>query len=645
VVGLDELPLLTVGSPRLAVSPGETTELRLRLRNRATVVDELSIEVLGPAALWAVLEPPRLSLFPGSDGEVLVHLRPPRSWATTAGPLAVGFRAASTVDPGRAVVEECELDVAAFRSAATDLVPHTSRGRFSGRHVLHLCNEGNVPLRVALSARDADDDCRITVEPSDVTVAPGQTMPTRLTVRPARRLWMGPIEHHAFAVHADVRDGASSQRDGVMRQLPLIPRTTAMVAIAVLAVGAGVIGLASHFSARSSLATVPGLPPSVVSSPTSGAAPSAAAAPRPAAPAQPVAASTPLTRPGAWSAASPMAVARELHTSTVLQDGRVLVAGGYTAGSVVSRSAEIYDPATQVWSAAAPMRSARAAHTATLLGSGRVLVVGGRTVNFASLATAELYDPGSDTWTSAGTLRTARFGQRSLLLAGGRVLVVGGRSGPGGSLDSTAISNVDLYDPGANSWSAAASLSIARSDLAATLLSDGRVLVTGGDSAPVGASSSAPQASAEIFDPRTGTWTRTGSMSAQRESHTTTLLDDGRVLVVGGDVGAPTAEVYSSASGAWAPAGSPSIARSHHASVLLPSGDVLVAGGIGVDGVVASCERYSPSTNRWSATAAMSTARWVHEASLLKSGQVLVTGGTPASAKTTPPLATVDTYS
>ena len=77
-------------------------------------------------------------------------------------------------------------------------------------------------------------------------------------------------------------------------------------------------------------------------------------------------------------------------------------------------------------------------------------------------------------------------------------------------------------------WEYTGSLNTARFHHTATLLPDGRVLVVGGESGHD------PLASAELYDPATGTWSDTGSLRTARDSHTATLLPNGMVLVAGG---------------------------------------------------------------------------------------------------------------
>jgi hypothetical protein len=111
---MSEVPTLALTSHHLAVEPGGEVTLELRLHSHSTVVDEFKVEVLGPAAAWTEVEPPILSLFPNTEGRAQVRFRPPRAWSVSAGILSVGFRAASSLDPGRAAVDECDLEIAPY---------------------------------------------------------------------------------------------------------------------------------------------------------------------------------------------------------------------------------------------------------------------------------------------------------------------------------------------------------------------------------------------------------------------------------------------------------------------------------------------------------------------------------------------------
>jgi hypothetical protein len=155
------------------------------------------------------------------------------------------------------------------------------------------------------------------------------------------------------------------------------------------------------------------------------------------------------------------------------------------------------------------------------------------------------------------------------------------------------------------------------------LLLNGKVLVAGGDG------TSSVQASAELYDPISGTWTLTGSMNSVRELHTATLLSNGKVLVAGGDRGVTplaSAEIYDPATGKWTTTGVLNTARNQHTATLLPNGNVLVAGGMGGQ-ILSSAEFYNPITGHWTVTGTMNTNRSAHTMTLLSNGKVLVTGG------------------
>jgi hypothetical protein len=356
---------------------------------------------------------------------------------------------------------------------------------------------------------------------------------------------------------------------------------------------------------------------------------------------------------GAFAAsAGLLATARADHTATLLPDGRVLVSGGLARTTTqyfatpswlniinslgrpaAISSAELYDPANGgSWVSAGSMADGRTWHTATPLSDGRVLVSGGYGGSTATfLSSAELYDPVTGIWSATGSMRTARIAHTATRLPDGRVLVSGGYDGI--LLSSSALFSAELYDPVSGAWSGTSPMGTARYDHTATLLSDGRVLVSGGSNG-----NGLPDAGAELYDPATGVWTPTGSMGTARYDHTATLLPDGRVLVSGGsrNNGATlaSAELYDPATGVWTATGSLATRREHHTATLLPDGRVLVSGG-NLDNrgtPVGSAELYDPATGVWTPTNfQMAAARTAHTATLLPDGKVLVSGGYDAS--------------
>jgi Galactose oxidase, central domain/Kelch motif len=231
-------------------------------------------------------------------------------------------------------------------------------------------------------------------------------------------------------------------------------------------------------------------------------------------------------------------------TITLLLDGRVLLAGGHDdryPPKGVTGSAELYNPRTGRWTVTGSMITPRAGHTATLLPDGKVLVAGGGDWQDAT-ASAELYDPASGTWTATGTMLMPYSNQVATLLADGRVLVAGfalassSRTPPPfcPSGPCKFVSVVELYDPASGRWTATGTMAVARAGFTDTLLPDGKVLVAGGVDLVSGTDHDPALASVELYDPGTGSWTATATMAVARNGHTATLLPDGRVLVAGG---------------------------------------------------------------------------------------------------------------
>ncbi len=360
--------------------------------------------------------------------------------------------------------------------------------------------------------------------------------------------------------------------------------------------------------------------------------------------------------PGAWNAAGAMNTARSAHTATRLNDGRVLVAGGRSLAGQTTKSAEIYDPATDRWVPTGDLVEARSGHSAVLLKDGRVLVVG--------FQSAEAFDPTTGKWTSTGDMAVkgsnASYSSASVtLLANGKVLVAGGFSG---SL-SFARNGAEMFDPATGMWSATGAMNYSRNSHSATVLPNGKVLIAGGinrlDVPPF----------AELYDPTTGTFTTTANLNGR----VTAQLPNGRLLLIGGESGRAAelhdpvtgsrsitgslnfahtplnatllpngnllivdsrSEVYDLMSGQWSVVTNPLLPRQGSLTVL-QNGKVLLTGGTNSEGSVRSVELFdpfgSPTPGVWNLTASL-FARQGHTATTLTDGRVLVAGGGVYSA-------------
>jgi hypothetical protein len=228
--------------------------------------------------------------------------------------------------------------------------------------------------------------------------------------------------------------------------------------------------------------------------------------------------------------------------ATLLADGRVLVSGG---GLPPVPFAEVYDPATGQWQIAADLLVARRGHTATLLGDGRVLVAGGLaccTDNSETfIAAAEIYDPATGTFQLTTPLQQARGFHRATLLSDGRVLFTGGFAA-GSIADPQAVASSEIFDPATGRSSLTGTLQVPRVEHSALLLPDGRVLVAGGTRAENGTGIS----ETELFDASTGKWTAGPLVQPASAGITATLLANGKVLLFGGEDGGgfPRANAY-----------------------------------------------------------------------------------------------------
>ena len=228
-------------------------------------------------------------------------------------------------------------------------------------------------------------------------------------------------------------------------------------------------------------------------------------------------------------------------------------------------------------------------------------------------------------------MSTARADAAAIALRDGRVLICGGTSN--GQIGGV-VSSAEIFDPATQTLMPTGNMNSPRMGHTITMLNDGRVLVTGGQR-NVGYRTSL--ASAEIYDPSAGTFTPTASMSKPREGHTATLLRDGRVLIAGGSPNGITtsdsAEIYDPVSSTFQPASHMTVPREAHVAVALLSGQVLIAGGGrgGMPGGYISydtAEMFDPNSSSFRPVNSHMTSDRVGPAAvLLQDGRALIVGG------------------
>ncbi|MDX2199343.1 MAG: kelch repeat-containing protein [Phycisphaerae bacterium] len=242
-------------------------------------------------------------------------------------------------------------------------------------------------------------------------------------------------------------------------------------------------------------------------------------------------------------------------------------------------------------------------------------------------AQAYYYTLEDDGWVGL-TMTTPRTGHTTTTLLDGRILIVGGWDG---RVPIAFQATAEIFDPKTLTFTPTGSMSIARSGHAAARLADGRVLVSGGNEALL--------PSAELYDPATGQFSPTGSMTEYRSDHEAVTLDDGRVLIIGSN-NTLNAEVYDATSGAFTAIADMNGFHGFGSSATkLTNGKVLIIGGFGDilsnANSIGGVELFDPATNSFALLAPMARPRRNHLAVLQSDGTVLVGGGILENGDTT----------
>ncbi|MBR62075.1 MAG: hypothetical protein CL904_05395 [Dehalococcoidia bacterium] len=360
-----------------------------------------------------------------------------------------------------------------------------------------------------------------------------------------------------------------------------------------------------------------------------------------------------------WELAGDLGFGRWGHTATILDNGSVLVVGGskrlsYRASA--ENQAKLMPFGHDQWFTAGTPNWERTYHTATLLPDGRVLVVGGsgRAMfqddgedkvfrGIKDLFSSEIYEPNTNKWVETSEMNYKRSRAQAISLADGDVMIIGGRSG----VDITATT--EIYRVKTRLWEESAVMNHHRMSHSAVELIDGRVLVTGGlESVVPGETLS----SAEIYDPYTKIWTVASNMHYPRLGHQSTLLSDGRVLITGGATALEpeskdqypgiSAEIYDPSSDTWTEVSNMDFPRQDHVAILISEiqgnsvlkDKVILFGGANQLGSgIKVVEEYNVQENEWSRITQLPEGRTLLTATFMEPCSVLIVGGGDVSRR------------
>ena len=310
------------------------------------------------------------------------------------------------------------------------------------------------------------------------------------------------------------------------------------------------------------------------------------------------------------------------HSATLLNDGRVLVAAR-------DGRAELFNPASSQWALGNAMAIGSIKHSATLLSNGSVMVAGG-TTGADRLARVDVFSPSSNSWTAIASLLEGRAGHTGTLLANGKVLVTGGSTYAPPAL--IALSSTELYDPVSTQWTQASSLPLALYGHTANRVANGDVIALGGEPSIF---SSAGSSNCFRYKPSLDQWINCAAIPSLRSAHVATLMPDGRILVTGGLVGnntKTTEDIFDPVSDTWSAAALPPRAPVRHATALYKGDSAVVVGG--VSGPILSAPIYSPTFRYFHADNSrkqifpdFGLRRDSHTATTLQDGRILVAGG------------------
>ena len=229
----------TLASRAVTVQPGSEATAEIRLRNSGTVVDQFTLEVLGDAAAWTIVEPAVVPLFPGAEAVARIRFKPPKSPSVPAKAIPYAVRIKSREDAKASRVDEGLVEVGAFNDTFAELIPRTAKGSSRARAQLALDNRGNVRINARLTAADPDRKLNFVISPPALIAEPGTASFAAIRLTPRQTFLTGPPKASPYKVLVHQDGLPTISVDGTMLQeglLPawLLPALIGLVALVVL---------------------------------------------------------------------------------------------------------------------------------------------------------------------------------------------------------------------------------------------------------------------------------------------------------------------------------------------------------------------------------------------------------------------------
>jgi hypothetical protein len=233
----------SLANRQLSVTPGQSVEATVLVRNNGTLVDQFTLDIVGDSREWAEVEPRVMNLMPGHDSEATVRFTPPRDSSVPAGQVAFGVRVISREDAPNSSVAEGTVEVEPFTDLQVELSPKTSKCRGKAVHEVVVDNSGNYPIPVEVVTNDPDEQLKLSLDHSSLVVQPGTSAFLKLRAKPYDRFLRGQDKRLPFGVTAMSGDLPPINAEGTVVQQQMLPKWLLPVAVAALAAGIALVAL------------------------------------------------------------------------------------------------------------------------------------------------------------------------------------------------------------------------------------------------------------------------------------------------------------------------------------------------------------------------------------------------------------------